>query len=135
MKSEVVEVTERQSQIIQLIIPPPFGKGLQLKQVAKILGISYSTAKHDTQMFRADFPKRWEAIMTLKQLAKDEKKWLRRIKTALNNPIKIGAIDMACVTPGTKFSQFDMGMDTSDLACYNNKIVSKMAYMKIVRQF
>lgn len=85
--------TKRQIEILLLIAPKPYGKGLKLTQAAKLLHLSYDRAKYALRKFKKQYPERWVVIERLKELSKDSTRIGKQHKKALKHPILVGALD------------------------------------------
>jgi hypothetical protein len=115
--------TKLQTELLILTSPKPYGKELKLIQAAKLLHISYSSAKYQMAKFRKQFPERWKTIKELRNLSKTEKLLDRRIRHNLKRPIRIGALDWSDI----KNIENDFYFDEENS--------SKTVYIKIKEKF
>jgi len=85
--------TQRQTEILLLISPKPYGKGLKLTQAAILLHLPYHKAKYALNKFKKLFPERWSKIEELKEISEINKRISKEHKKSLKRPILVGALD------------------------------------------
>lgn len=129
------EPTKLQVELLQLIAPQPYGRGLKLIQASKLLHLSYRQARYQLEKFRVSYPSRWQIIKDMKSEKKRLAPLHRRLKKSLRNPIRIGAIDWADIShdpTSLKDSNllFDFGRDE-----YYNEDSPGLVYLKIKEKF
>lgn len=122
--------TKKQTELLLLVAPRPYGKGLKITQAAKLLHISYSSAKYHLRKFRKDYPERWNQIKEMKENVELSK----RLKKNLRRPLLVGALDWADISDNEparpKNPNTRLCFDESD-----SKETSKTVYVKIREKF